>query len=208
NASISGFVNDHPQPRQDFAYVGTDLMWDQGATARGFVDCNPATGQFRSQWQTPLAGEVTSVVAVGDDDVAYTDDTGTVTVLDSSSGTLNWALDVDAAAAPTAWAAGTLFVTTTDGRVVALDGATGAQRWEAPVTGPAALAVGADVLYVAELDTGVVHAFARDGCGAPTCPELATVDAGGPVSAGPIVDGGLLVVGTGDGRVVAFGPEG
>jgi outer membrane protein assembly factor BamB len=208
NASVSGLVGQQPQPRRDFAFVGTDLMWNRGPAAAGYVNCNPATGQFGGQWETPLAGEPTSVVALGDDDVAYTDDSGTVTALDSSSGTVNWTLDVEAAAAPTAYAAGSLFVTTADGRLVALNAATGAVRWEVAVTGPAVVTVAGDVVYAADTATGAIRAFARDGCGATTCPELGTIPVGAPLSAGPVVDDGRLVVGTTDGRLVAYAPPG
>jgi len=207
DATVSGLVNQHPQPQRDFAYVGTDLMWNRGPAAKGFVGCNPATGQFASQWETPLAGEPTSVVALGDDDVAYTDDSGTVTALDSSSGTVNWALDVHAAAAPPAYAAGSLFVTTIDEKLVVLNAATGALRWEVTVPGlsTVALTVAGDVVYATDTAGGVVRAFARDGCGAPTCPELATVEVGAPLMSGPIVDDGRLVAGTIDGRLIAYG---
>jgi outer membrane protein assembly factor BamB len=205
DAAITGTIDDQPQPRRDFAYVGTDLMWDRGPAATGFVNCNPATGQFASGWTTPLAGQATGVAALGDDDVAYTDETGTVTALDSSSGTLNWAVDVDAAEAPTASAASSLFVTTTDHRLVVLDSATGAVRWEAAITGPSVVTVAGDVAYVADTATGAIRAFARTGCGAATCTPLATIDVGAALSSGPIVDDGRLVAGTTDGRLIAYG---
>jgi hypothetical protein len=48
-------------------------------------------------------------------------------------------------------------------------------------------------------------AFPAGGCGAAACDPLATLDAGLPVTGGPVVDDGRVVVGTERGRVVAFG---
>jgi hypothetical protein len=77
--------------------------------------------------------------------------------------------------------------------------------WEAslgaaPTTNPAA---GGDVVYVAAGST--LLAFGADGCSTPTCAPLASLAVGNVVTGGPIVLQGRVVVGTSDGRVVAYG---
>lgn len=190
-----------------FAFVGTNLMWSFGTEARGFRDCDTATRAYVTTWATGLGGTPTGVAAAGPDGVVYLDDTGTLTRLDATTGASQWTAEVGAGATGPTVADGKVLVTTADGRVVAYAADTGAQVWEArlPATGSQVVA-GGEVAYVAA-GTDVV-AFAVDGCGAASCSALATLPVGGTVSGGPIVDDGRIVVGTSDGRVVAFGLPG
>jgi outer membrane protein assembly factor BamB len=103
-----------------------------------------------------------------------------------------------------------ILVATTDGRLVALpaDGCgapTCASTWEAPLGGAPtqAPAVGGDVVYATAGSR--ILAFPAGGYGAAICDPLVTLDAGLPVTGGPVVDDGRVLVGTESGRVVAFG---
>lgn len=205
-ASIAGVMpNSPPPPRTDFAYVGTDVMWNSGTRAQGFVGCDPETGQYTTTWLTELGGQPTGVVAVGDDDVAYTDATGTLTVLDSSTGAVLWTAELGGSPAAPAVAEGQLFATTGDNRLVVLNAATGAVQWEAALGEGGRATVAGDVVYVTQVAGDTILAFARAGCGAATCTPLTTITVGGDMTSDPIVDDGRLVVGTTDGRIVAYG---
>ena len=204
-AGIGGLIQYDPQPRRDFAYVGSDLMWNRDTAAAGFVGCDPGTGQYANQWNTELGAVPTGVAAVGDVRVVYTAADGTLTLLDAASGAVGWATEVGTALSPPAVAGGTVFTTTADGRLVAVDAATGSVQWEATVGAPGTLAVAGDVVYVAPDGGSTVLAFDGDGCGNATCPSLASVPAGAEITSGPIVDAGRLVVGTADGHLAAFG---
>jgi outer membrane protein assembly factor BamB len=202
-ASVVGIANSDPFPMRDFAFVGDDLMWSKGTSAAGFTGaCDPGTGDYTGTWTTPLGGSPLDVAAVGDDAVAYSDDTGTVTVLDSATGAVRWTAEGGAGSLAVT---GTTVFVAGDDALTALDAATGAVLWSGAATGPAVPTVAGDVVYVAEQSTGAVLAFDRDGCGAVTCTPLTTLDAGGALSSGATVDDGRVLVGTADGRVVAFG---
>jgi outer membrane protein assembly factor BamB len=67
----------------------------------------------------------------------------------------------------------------------------------------AALAGG--VVYVATTD-GTLHALDANGCGAAECPLLWSSDTGGRITGGPVVSDGHLLVGTEDGRLIAYRP--
>ena len=107
-----------------------------------------------------------------------------------------------AISAPAAVADGTVFVPTADGRLVALDAATGGRWWTAStgVELGVLAAVAGGVVFTGS-DDGGLHAFAAAGCGSATCEPLWTAS----VSGGPAVSGGQLYVGTADGQVIAYG---
>jgi outer membrane protein assembly factor BamB len=69
------------------------------------------------------------------------------------------------------------------------------------VTEQAALA--GDVLYVAA-DDGTVTALPAAGCNRPPCPPLWDVEHGSRITGAPAVALGRLVIGTEDGRVIAY----
>jgi outer membrane protein assembly factor BamB len=102
---------------------------------------------------------------------------------------------------------GTVFVPTADGRLVALDAATGARSWTASTGVELGVqpAVAGGVVFTGS-DDGALHAFTAAGCGSATCEPLWTASTGSSaVSGGPAVSGGQLYVGTADGQVVAYG---
>lgn len=74
------------------------------------------------------------------------------------------------------------------------------EQWHADVTG--GVLVGAGVLYVGGSDA--IRAFAADGCGAATCPQLASLDMPDGVSGMAVSDGRLVVVSSPPGGGTAF----
>ena len=99
----------------------------------------------------------------------------------------------------------TVYVGTLDGRVVALDAATGAVRWTAAVGAEvtAAPALAGGVLYVPTADGDLV-AVAADGCGAATCQALWKAATGSRITVQPASAGGVVFTGSQDGTVRAF----
>ena len=216
--TLSGSV-----PGSDFAIVGDRVLWSQGPQALGFSPACPPQppeipiGGCAPDWATDLGGgRPTSPAAVGPSGVVYADATGTVTVLDVVTGAVQWTAELGAATSVAPAVAGdAILVATDDGRLVALPAAgcgaaTCTPVWEASVGGTPATApvVGGEVVYVATT-AGDVAAFPLGGCASPPpCAPLTTVSAGSRVTGGPIVHDGRVVVGTEDGRLVAFGLPG
>ena len=194
--------NDPFRPSEHFAIVGDRILWGFGPQALGYAPCGAAS--CAEAWRTDLGGKPIGVAAVDSGYAVYVLDTGAVTVVDVVTGAIRWTSDVGAATAP-AVAGGDIVVGTGDGRIVALEAASGAPLWDAAVgaTVDRQPLVGGDVVYATAGSDLVV--FDLSGCGAATCTSLTTIDVGAVVSGGPIVDDGRLVVGTDDGRIVAFG---
>jgi hypothetical protein len=179
------------------------------------VQC-PDLGVFYlcPNWGTRLDGTTATVAVLSDDQaVAYTaTDAGTVYAVRAADGTVLWSTPVGSAvAAPPALANGTLYVATAASGLVAVDAVSGAVLWsgstgdgavtEQPaVAGPAGHAV-----VVVGTAGGSVHAFAADGCAAATCASAWSYATGSAVTGAPAVSNGRLYVGTGDGRLLAFG---
>jgi hypothetical protein len=192
-----------PKAGSSFAFVGDDLMWSFGTTARGFLDCDPASREYGASWTTELGGTPVGVAAVGADRVAYVDDTGTLSVLDAVTGAVVWTSEVGAGAGQPAVADGKVVVSA-GSRLAVYSTTDGGLLWEAAVSGTGGTpTVGGDVVYVAV--GSAIEAFALDGCGAASCTALTTVTVSSPVTGGPIVDDGRLLVGTSTGALVAFG---
>lgn len=199
-----GSAGTGPRGGKEYAFVGKNLMWSFGTLARGYRDCNTTTKEWGAPWETDLGGTPVAVAAVGTDRVVYLDDTGTLTLLDAVTGVSLWTAEVGVSEGRPAVAGGTIFLASADNRLVAYSASTGAEIWSAPL-GAQGLppVVASDVVYTA-VGSDIV-AFDADGCGGPSCPSIASLDTGGPVAEAPIIDDGRLVVGTTDGRVVAFG---
>jgi outer membrane protein assembly factor BamB len=166
-------------------------------------------------WLTPISGTTaTSPVIDGSDEtVVYTGtNTGAVYALDTATGAILWTSTAAAPAEVTdtpALAGGSLYVPTTTGLLV-LDAATGATRWTA-AAGSLRLqpAVAGGVVFTGAED-GTVQAFDAAGCGEALCGPRWDVDTGdAPITGAPAVNQGRLYVGTGDGRLLAYGlPDG
>ena len=54
---------------------------------------------------------------------------------------------------------------------------------------------------------GTVAAFDAHGCGAATCGELWSDNAGSRITGAPAISLGKVFVGTDDGRLIAYGPS-
>lgn len=206
----------------DYAFVGDSVAWSDGATAAtGYSPLCPETGGVpRStacspDWTTDLGAAPGNPTAVGADQVAYADASGTVSVLDMATGAVAWQAELGAPALsqPTV-TDDQILLSTGDGRLVSLARAgCGAAlcepAWTGPVPGaaPGNVIAAGDVIYVAT-EAGTIAAFDLAGCGAPVCDPLVTMSTGSAVTGGPIVYQGRLVVGTADSRLVAFGLPG
>jgi outer membrane protein assembly factor BamB len=96
-----------------------------------------------------------------------------------------------------------------DGSVYALDAATGAIRWTAPVGSPVerAPALAHDTLYVPTAD-GRLSAVPAGGCGAAVCAASWTTTPAGVISVQPAVAGDVVYVGSADGTLRAFDANG
>jgi outer membrane protein assembly factor BamB len=95
--------------------------------------------------------------------------------------------------------------------LVAVDATSGAVLWSGATDGdavteqPAVAGPAGDAVVVVGTAGGSVHAFPADGCGAATCAAAWSYAAGSAVTGAPAVSNGRLYVGTGDGRLLAFG---
>jgi hypothetical protein len=209
------------QVPNDFAIVGDRLAGGDGLRALGWRgdSCTPLSGRFLSgcaaDWSATLPGHpVAGPAAVGGTGAAYVDDAGTLSVLDPSTGAVQWTGALGGpASGPAAVTADVIYVPTSDGRLVAFaaagcGAATCPKLWETPLGAPGAspdvAPVVAGELVYAGTAGGTVIVAAAGGCGADTCAPLTTLQVGGPVN-GLVVDGGRVLVGTSTARLVAFG---
>lgn len=196
-----------------FAFVGLDLAWHAGTEARGSRGCDPATGQWASTWATDLGGTPVEVAAVGADAAAYLDSSGTLSLVDMTTGAIVWTAEVGTASGLTVADSRVIVRAATTSRLLAYAADTGALLWESPFTSDVsyAPAAGGDVVYLPVRSTStnesaVVAYDLADGTQITSLPLGSTTGSG--VFAGPIVDGGRVVVGTENGSVVAFGLPG
>jgi outer membrane protein assembly factor BamB len=169
-------------------------------------------------WATSLAGQVTGppVLASDESTVYVGSSAGSLYALDAGDGDVLWTAELGGApTAEPALADGTLFVPTAGSggdRLVAVAAAgcgspTCPASWTAPVGGRGRQpAVAGGVVFVGT-DGGTVDAVVAAGCGAATCPAVWSADVGAAVTGAPVVTGGRLFVGTGDGRLLAYAPS-
>ncbi len=165
-----------------------------------------ATGEDR--WTVPAdSGRAyrATPVALGTDRFAAADDRGRVSAFETATGRMLWTADAGAPvyAAPAADAE-RLYVPTTRGRLVALDAVTGQEAWALEAdslirfTSPAVIA---NQIIVTGTD-GIVRSLDA-GTGAE---RWRSADLG-PISAAPLVTGGIVYVGTLDAEVLALDLE-
>ena len=186
---------DRPRPvdlhgRPSVTIVGDWLMWVD-VNILGFgPNCPPidALPEYCTQdWAYYTGvGATTGVAASGGTTAVVTDNAGTVASIDVRTGAEIWRATVGAGipGKPAVVVDDTVFVATTDGRLVALaaDGCgapTCNPRWEAPLPGApsAGPVVGGDVVY-ATTTGGQITAYPAAGCGAATCTSLVSVSVG------------------------------
>ena len=199
---------------------------DDGAAVNGFPRNGPyeelcvgsgQTAYCEPAWQRTLGGRTTApIVADNSQTVFVGDGAGTIWALDIADGSVRWSAGVGAGvlATPTV-GDGTLFVSTSDGRLSAFDadgcGATTCPpSWTTAATGAASrqqAALAGGVVYVASQD-GSIRAFDASGCGVAVCDPLWQTSTGSAITGAPAVARGRLFVGTADGRLIAYAPAG
>ncbi len=189
-----------------YAAVGTDLF--RVPLACG-ATCTP----------TPLgsvaASSIRHLVAVDDDSLAITTDSGTFAVV-NISGSSEWAATGSAHLTPVAVGDGHLYVGTQTGvlayPVAGCGATTCGPEWRMPTDAAVARqpAISGGVLYAAS-SFSVVSAFSTADCGAATCASIHEVDANPPaaavsaaIAAGPVVAGGRVFVILTTGDLVAY----
>ncbi len=158
------------------------------------------------RYEVTTAGPGVGAPVVGDQGLyaawdAFNGKPGGVLCVDPADGRQRWS--VTTRAVPSAGMAlpDVLLVPLGDGSLLALDPATGAERWE--------LRLGPDALSTAPLVVGR-SAYVGDAGGHLYRVDLDdggvawTIDLGAPVTGDPVLAWGILVVGLGDGRVVAL----
>src|SRR5262245_48146961 len=173
--------------------LGTSALYDAGAGLLATAPGDTATGNglraFALTGATPGCG---STAATFDCPIW-------ATALD---GTNTWQPVIGDSGA-------TLYAGTDAGTVYAVDSATGAVRWSAPVgsavTGSVALA--GDTVYVPTA-SGDLVALAAGGCGAATCTPVWSGATGSSVSQQPAVANGVVYTASGDGSLHAFAADG
>jgi outer membrane protein assembly factor BamB len=174
--------------------------------------CDPA-------WSRVVDGAATVPVVSGDGATVFVGDSNrTLTAVNIDDGAVRWTGAIGGGgqivAAPTV-GDGLVFVTSSDGRLTAFDAdgcgsATCPALWSTATTGSAVRtqsALAGGVVYVGS-DDGSIRAFGASGCGAAECEPLWQTSVGSAITGAPAVTVGRLVVGTADGRLIAFRPEG
>ena len=172
----------------------------------GVLTCDPI-------WTTPTSTTPTHPVLSRDDTTVFAGAGHALVTLDATTGAAGWVgtLGAQVTEAP-AIGDGRVYVPTATGELDVFDAAgcgtaTCAPLWTADAgsditRSPAVVAGG--LVYTAS-DDGTVHAFPAAGCGHPTCASLWSVDTGGQISGGPVAALGRVLVGTDDGRLIAYG---
>lgn len=205
------------RPGSDFAIVGERVMWSLGNRAQGFsAACPPYTDRpapgCAPDWSTDLGGLPSTPTAVGSDAVAFTDDTGTLTVLDAATGEVRWIAETGiTGAGPPTVAGDTILVTTAGGRLLAY----AAEGCGAPecytlwagreqATASATPVATAELVFVPAPE-GELAAYSLDGCGEPSCAPLIKKWAGN-ITHNVIVDDGHVFGVNREGTVTALSP--
>jgi outer membrane protein assembly factor BamB len=193
-----------------------------GRPILGGWDLEPCgvTGPCAPNVWTQLDGAPTTPVASSDEATVFVaTDAGTVYAVEAATGAVRWtsALGSPITHRP-ALTPDALYVVTGAGELVTLDPAGCGEPACDPVASTtlhgapaAAPAVAAGVVYAASAG-GAIEAFAADQLDSDSnrdghSPEpLWSTSVGAEITGGPIVTGGRLLVGTDDGRLVAFEP--
>jgi hypothetical protein len=208
------------------ASVGADRIYvGVGARVEAYTREEPAGCQepqpgvvfCPTEWDRSVVGRATVPVLSDDEQFVFVGDAaGVLWTFYAVNGDVAWQ-GIPAGGqivAPPTVGDGMVYVGSTDGRLRAYSAGgcfarTCEPLWTAEtgssITKQPALAGG--VLYVGT-EGGSVLAFDADGCGAATCEPVWEASTGtSPITGGPIVANGNLVVGTADGRLVAYRPD-
>jgi outer membrane protein assembly factor BamB len=105
--------------------------------------------------------------------------------------------------------AGDVAFTTAEGRLVVLNGTTGAFKWSAQLDTTLSLPPAANqtTIFVAT-PSGVLDALPVGGCNAATCSPVWHATLASPASVRPSIGGNVVYVGSNDGTVTAFAANG
>jgi outer membrane protein assembly factor BamB len=116
-----------------------------------------------------------------------------------------WSVSIEGAGpAGPAFADGSLYVASEDGRVVAVDASDGTIRWTGRMPpGPVTTPVVADELVIVQAG-GRLAAFPSDCAGGSTCSPVWTAESGGAYVSAPAVAGGTAFVPAAPGGITAF----
>jgi outer membrane protein assembly factor BamB len=213
-----------PAVLDDRFFVGLRSFYERTNLLAGWYLAGPPGGSCPSlrcepDIETPLNGAPTAPVVAADKGTVYTaTSAGTVYAIDATTGAVRWTANAGGPVSqPLAWTPDALYVVNDSGVLSTLD-PDGCGRvsctplaWtlvdDAPVAAPA---VAGGVVYVAS-GGGFLAAFDADDLepGEYVSPPIwsTTVAGGAEITGGPTVANGQLLVGTGNGRVVAFAPS-
>jgi outer membrane protein assembly factor BamB len=172
-----------------------DLAYAVGKQYAQVIALNQADGSGR--WLRRLDGSATGAPTAADDQVYIPTSVG-LTAMSAESGIPEWTADTVFESSVAA-AGGTVYGTTSDGTVVALDAATGDQEWaKAATTGSISPILAGSLLFVTGTDGSVAALNPGDG----TVVWQSTV--GGSRLANPAAAGAELYVGDQDGNLAAL----
>ena len=213
------WISSYISPASDSSQVFIGFFWHRQA----LFALDLITGETRWIAEEPKAGPAATPELDGEGGVYLTCHDGTVRSFDTRDGSERWAFDLvqsdDERGGPRwspgrpTFAEGTLYVPTGDGRVVALDAATGSLVWEWR-SGPALAGVGAyeresrgvfssplvvDESVIVGANDGRLVGLSRE-TGALLWSEYLGV----PVASSPVLSGSLLVCGASDGWLYAW----
>jgi outer membrane protein assembly factor BamB len=193
------------------AATGAEL-WRFTPAARGLFALDAVSGAER--WHVATDQLVHTTPAVADGAVYFSDYDDLLYAIDAASGTERWRVQVGVDAnrvvqpgtmipwhqSSAAVAGGVVYAAGWDGTLVAVDAASGTERWRAEISfgvySSPALAGG--VLYIGGMD-GTLHAF-DTATGQPRW----AVGVDGPIGSSPVVTGGAVFVLRGDGALLRF----
>jgi outer membrane protein assembly factor BamB len=204
-----------------FAVAGDHLVWGLGGTALGWngTTCShpdpggPVAPPFCfADWQTTLGTTLSGAAALGTDAAVYGVDTNRIAVLDAATGAVRFTGTIPGSPAglvtAPAVAGDTILVGASDGRIAAFPAAGCGQAdcaplWQTTIgtTMTGAPTVVGDVVFATTSLTLVT--LRLDGCGAATCPGIATYNLGDTPRA-VAYDGGRVFVAT-NSQLIAFG---
>ena len=181
-------------------WVGWDLS--QPPIFNYFLQGFGADGQFGAEAACQHSSPVTSPAA-GNGWLYFGEQSGAFCGVNPSTGEF-WSATIRGVQAPPALANGTVYVSTANSTLYAVDAVTGAARWVAGIGSQSASApaVANGVVYTGSLD-GNLHAFDAAG-GAP----LWMGTTGGAIVTSPVVANGVVYVSSEDGKLYAFALNG
>jgi hypothetical protein len=213
------FLSENPTTAR--LVLGTDRYFHAGTGPGGDppydgVQAVATTGNPTGPlWRSPIeAVDPATPVLSSDGRTLFVDNGSGIAALDTATGGRRWTASTFVSPTGSPALAGDVLYVPVGAGLLALSARDGSILWSAPLGsgfGEVTLqpAVAGGVVFVATTN-GTVAAFPADGggCHGPTgcgAPMLWSASTGSPITGAPAVSLGKLVVGTQDGRVVAYG---